>query len=67
LLADGEVFAFYLDVEFDVFVFAGVFPWVFTVFHVFCPHGLSLVLFAFKAPAETTTPWRGGVSESKSL
>ena len=35
LLADGQFFAFYLDVEFDVFAFAAFFPGVFTMFHFF--------------------------------
>jgi hypothetical protein len=35
LLAYGQGFAFYLDVEFYVFAFAGVFPGVFTMFHSF--------------------------------
>jgi hypothetical protein len=36
LLANGKCFAFNLDVEFDVFAFAGVFPGVFTVFQLCC-------------------------------
>ncbi len=35
LLADGQVFAFYLDVEFDVFACAGILPGVFAMFHIF--------------------------------
>jgi hypothetical protein len=44
LLAYRQVFAFYLDVEFDVFAIARVSPRVFTVFHSFY---LSEHLFAF--------------------
>ena len=35
LLTYRQVFASYLDVEFYVFAFAGVFPRVFTMFHSF--------------------------------
>jgi hypothetical protein len=35
LLADWEIFAFYLDVEFDVFACAVVVPWVSTMFDCF--------------------------------
>jgi hypothetical protein len=34
LLANRQVFAFYFDIEFDVFAVADIFPWVLTVFHV---------------------------------
>jgi hypothetical protein len=44
LLAYGQVFAFHLDVEFDVFAFARIFPRVFTMFHFFC---LSLAFAEF--------------------
>jgi hypothetical protein len=33
LLANGEVFTFYLNIELDVFAVADIFPWVLTVFH----------------------------------
>lgn len=36
LLADRKFFAFYLDIEFDVFALTVVFPGVFTMLHVFC-------------------------------
>jgi hypothetical protein len=39
LLAYWQFFAFYLNVQFDVFVFAVVFPRVFTMFHVFSSEG----------------------------
>jgi hypothetical protein len=42
LLANGQLFAFYLDAKFDVFVFAVVFPGVFTMLHVFCLWNPSL-------------------------
>jgi hypothetical protein len=62
LLADGYFFAFYLNVEFDVFVFAGVFPRVFTMLH-FSYLSISVLAFcAFKAVAETTVWSSGGVS-----
>jgi hypothetical protein len=37
LLAYGQFFAFYFNVQFDVFVFAVVFPWVFAMLHVLLP------------------------------
>jgi hypothetical protein len=66
LLANWQVFAFNLDVEFNVFTVAGVFPWVFTMFHIFSSH-TPFGVFAFKAVAETYFWFRGGVSESKTL
>jgi hypothetical protein len=35
LLANGQFFAFYLNVQFDVFAFTVVFPRVFTTLHAF--------------------------------
>jgi hypothetical protein len=34
LLANRKVFAFYLDIEFDVFAIANIFPRVLTMLHV---------------------------------
>jgi hypothetical protein len=67
LLAYGKFFAFYFNVQFDVFVFAVVFPWVFTMLHVSCLGMPLLVSSAFKAAAETTSWSRGGVSESETI
>jgi hypothetical protein len=64
LLTNGQVLAFHLNVEFDVFTLAGIFPGVFTMFHFFSLKPM-LLLFAFKAVAETNVCFWGGVSESK--
>ena len=52
LLTYRKVFAFYLNVEFYVFAFAGFFPGIFAMFHSFCLN-LLLIAFAFKANAQT--------------
>ena len=66
LLANWQIFAFNLDIEFNVFTVAGVFPWVFTMFHIFSSH-THFDVFAFKAVAETYSWFKGGVSESETL
>jgi hypothetical protein len=65
LLADRKVFAFYLDVEFDVFAFAGFFPRVFTVFQVISLWNSDSEFFAFKRIVQPTVTWWGEVGESK--
>jgi hypothetical protein len=52
LLTYGQVFAFDLNIELNVFALASVFPWVFTMFHLFLPQP-SIGYFVFKAVAET--------------
>jgi hypothetical protein len=61
LLAYRKVFAFYLDIKFDVFAFTAVFPRVFTMRHGFVLW-VALWRFAFKALDEKTFWWRGGVT-----
>jgi len=64
LLAYWQVFAFNLDIEFDVFAFTSVSPRVFTMFHFLASTHL-VENFAYKTVAETNIwCWRG-VSESK--
>jgi hypothetical protein len=53
LLANGQVFAFYLNIEFNVFAIADIFPWVFTVFHVY-HRSSGVAFFAFKRRAQAT-------------
>jgi len=58
-----------LDVEFDVFAVAGVFPGVSAMLSSFFHLGYlecGLVFFAFKRPAQWTLQGGGGVAESKS-
>jgi hypothetical protein len=66
LLAYWQVFAFNLDVEFDVFAFTSVSPRVFTMFHFLASTHL-VKHFAFKSVAKTTVWYWGEVSESKTL
>jgi hypothetical protein len=65
-LAYRQVFAFYLNVEFYVFAFAGFFPRVFTMFHYFASN-IFLMLFAFKVDAQTNVWFWGEIIESKNL
>lgn len=66
-MTNRQVFAFNLNVKFDVFAFTVLFPRVFTMLHLFCLNTPVLAVDAFKAVAEPAVRNRGGVSESETL